>query len=87
MNIHEELAEIVTALRRERDAIHLKLHLLKAEARDEWHALEGKWNHLQQKAAGLGDATGEAAGDVAAAARLLGEELARGYHRIRDSLK
>jgi len=87
MTIQQELSQLVAALRRERDELHLKLHLLQAEARDEWHALEKKWNHLRQKAESVGDATGQSAGDVGAAARLLGEELRRGYQRIRDSMR
>ena len=48
----------------------------------EWHELERKWGKLESKAKELGDATAESSKEVAAAAKLLGEEIGAGFKRI-----
>lgn len=86
MALKQDLAHLAETLKVERDELRLRLHLLKAEGRDEWEQLEKQWQHFQQKAGSVGAVAGEAAGDVGAAARLLGEELRNGYRKIRGSL-
>lgn len=49
----------------------------------EWGELEGKLKLLRAKAGQAAEVAVDAAEDVAAAARLLGEEIARGYERLR----
>ncbi len=87
MMTKQDIADLVDSLKRERDELHLKLHLFKAEARDEWAELEKKWTHFQHKAGAANAAAGEAAGEIGAAMRLLGEEARTGYRKIRESLK
>jgi chromosome segregation ATPase len=86
-NIQRELSHLTENLRRERDELRLQAHLLKAELADEWHALEHRWDHFEQKAAKVSHVAADAAHEVGAAARLVGEELAQGYAKIRASLK
>lgn len=78
--------EILEKLRRQRDELRLKAHLGKAEARDEWEELEGKWNALKEKLKAAGGEAGEAKSDIGAAARDLASELKKGYERIREKL-
>jgi hypothetical protein len=87
MTIHQDLASLLETLQRERDELNLKLHLLKAETRDEWEKIEKQWHHFQHKAEAVGATAGQSAGEVGAAARLLGEEVRAGYRRIRDAIK
>ncbi len=83
----QDIAELVESLKRERDELHLQFHLFKAEARTEWAGLEEKLTHFQHKAHAASAAAGEAAGEVGAAAKLVGEEMRAGYRRIRETLK
>jgi len=79
-DIETRIDQMINDLKQERDELELKLKLAKLEANEEWVKLEAKIARLESKAKELGDVTAEASHDVAAAARLLGEE-------IRDSLK
>jgi hypothetical protein len=78
----KRIEKMVQHLRQERDELKVKLHLGKLDASDEWHELERKWGKLESKAKELGDATAESSKEVAAAAKLLGEEIGAGFKRI-----
>lgn len=83
MNPREELQKVVDALSTQRDELIVQAHLAKLEAEDEWRDLEVKLTQLRASAETVAD-TAEAVGhDVAAATKLLGEEIARGYDRLR----
>ena len=69
-----------------RDELKLKIHLAKAEARDEWKELETKWQHLLGRLDRMEDVSADAAGDVGKAVRKLMEELGEGYDRIRKTM-
>jgi phage shock protein A len=73
-------------LRQERDELRLKLHLGKAELKDEWETLERKWEQLEARMAGARDEAREASKEVGAALGLLADELGEAYKRIRARL-
>jgi uncharacterized protein YjbJ (UPF0337 family) len=79
----QDLEKLMATLAQQRDELKLQLHLAKAEAKDEWDALEGKWEQAQGKLAQVQTAAGESLEDVRAAASLLADELKNGYERIR----
>jgi hypothetical protein len=81
--LREELKKLEDTVLQQRDELRVKLHLAKADARDEWEELERKWAEAQVKFAQVQKAAGESSEGVEAAARLLGEELLKGYERIR----
>jgi hypothetical protein len=81
-----ELRKLLDELRRERDELRVKLHLAKADAKDEWDRLEHRWAHLLGKLEAAARETGKTAVEVGAALRLAAEELRKGYQRVRDSL-
>ena len=83
MAVREEMKKLEETLLQQRDELRVKLHLAKADARDEWEGLERKWAEAQTKFAQLQKSAGESMDDIEAAARLLGEELQKGYDRIR----
>lgn len=82
-NALRDLDELLDTLRRQRDMLKLKIHLARAEARDEWEELEKKWQHLSAKSAAARrrDAD-DVSKNVFAAAKVVAEELRRGYERI-----
>lgn len=81
--LREELKKLEEAVLQQRDELRVKLHLAKADARDEWEELERKWAEAQAKFALVRKAAGESSEGIESAARLLGEELLKGYERIR----
>jgi hypothetical protein len=73
----ESLQKLLDELRTQRDELKLKLHLAKADARDEFAELEKKFEQLRSKVAAAGADAGEAGGRIA-------EELRKGYERVRS---
>ena len=84
-SIHD-IEALMEGLKQQRDAIKVQLHLGKAEAKQEWEEMEKKLEHLRAKVKVVGDETQEASRDVLEAAKLLAEEIKRGYDRIRKKL-
>lgn len=78
--------EIMDKLRQERDELKLKAHLGKAELKDEWEALERKWERLEGRMEGAAEEAREASHEVGAAFGVLAEELGEAYRRIRARL-
>lgn len=83
MKAREDMQSLLDRLATERDELIVRAHLAKLEAREEWQELEAKLDELRGKAGQAADVAGDAGQDVAAAARLLGEEIAHGYERLR----
>lgn len=81
--LREEMKKLEDALLQQRDELRVKLHLAKADARDEWEELERKWGEVQGKFVQLQQTAGESMDEIESAARLLGEEILKGYERIR----
>ena len=78
--------ELIETLKRQRDELALKIHLGKAEARDEWEKLEKKLAELKAQAKPVGGAVQETAKGVGSALELAGDEIKKGYDRIRKLL-
>jgi hypothetical protein len=80
------ICHLIDDLKQQRDEINVKLHLAKAEVRDEWDKLEPKWEEVKGKMATVSEAAGQAAESVTAAAGLLADEIKEGYDRIKKAL-
>lgn len=80
------IEEKLALLKRERDELALKMHLAKAEARDEWKALEAKLDALDKRARPVAKAMGETAEGVGASLELAADEIKRGFAKIRKLL-
>ncbi len=78
--------EMIETLKRQRDQLALKIHLGKADAKDEWEKLEKKLAELTAQARPVGGAIGDTAKNVGSALELAGEEIKKGYERIRKLL-
>jgi predicted nucleic acid-binding Zn-ribbon protein len=82
----EFMKEEVEAIRQLRDELRVQAELGRADLRDQFRALESRWNHFEAKLrAAREDLRGDA-DDVREAARLLGRELREGYEHIRARL-
>ena len=76
------ISEMLDDLKQQRDELRLKYELAKLEANEEWIKLEKKLVKLEAKAHELGKATADASQDIAAAAKLLGEEIREGFKKV-----
>lgn len=85
--LRKQAMSLLESLRAERDELRVRLHLARAEVRDEWHALEQRWEHFESRARGAAEAAGASGREVGAALELLGEELRRGYARVRQAMR
>jgi predicted nucleic acid-binding Zn-ribbon protein len=86
MEPNERIQDAVEKLRQQRDELRLKMHLAKADARDEWEELEGKWESLKDRLKAAGGEASEASEDIGGALRGLASEIKKGYERIRNQL-
>ena len=77
---------LIDDLKQQRDEIRVRLHLVKAEAKEEWERLETKWEHVRGKMGVVGREAGKTAQEVGTALNLAVEELRRGYERVRKLL-
>ncbi len=77
---------LVGKLEQQRDELLLKIHLARAEARDEWDELEDKWQNLQQRLPEARKAASESADNIGAGLGLVAEEIGKAYKRLRDTL-
>src|SRR3569623_761767 len=74
--------ELLESLRRQRVMLKLKMHLARADARDDWAELEKKWQLLSAKSSSARRDAEDVSKNDFAAAKLVAEELRRGYERI-----
>lgn len=81
--LSKELAELQTM----RDELKVKLHLAAADARDQWDALERKWERAQEELARVGNHAKEPLEEIGSATRGLVDELKKGYARVKEQLK
>ena len=86
MDIHEEISQLNETLKRQRDELKLRIHLVGMEAREEWDKTEDKWVQFRGRHKELEKAGKESALDIGAALRLLGEEIRHAYDRVRKSI-
>jgi len=85
-DMSDKMDALLNSLKTERDELRVKLHLLKAEAKDEWDDVEKHWEHLEGKLGQLKDEAAESGEEIGAASRQLAEEIGKAYRRIRKTL-
>jgi hypothetical protein len=69
-----------------KDELKLKLHLAKADAQDEYHRLETKWQRLEEDLHRSASHAEEAARTVGVEARGLFDELKASYSKLKASI-
>ncbi|HEY7682219.1 MAG TPA: hypothetical protein VH879_06215 [Gemmatimonadales bacterium] len=79
-------AQTLSDLERERDELKLKIHLAKAEGRDELARLDEKISDLRQRTDAAGVEAKDAMGNVGEAAKKLVAEIKAGFDRVRKTL-
>ena len=69
------LDELISNLRQQRDELRVRVHLAKAEVRDEWDGLERRFLQLMDDYKPVREATEQTAANVWSALGLAGDEL------------
>lgn len=86
MDWHAKFQDVMSDLERERDELKLKLHLGKAEAKEELAKLEEKLAELKFRAGAAGSEAKSAMGEIGEAAGKLADEIKQGFDRVRKTL-
>lgn len=82
----ERITKAAEQLKQQRDELRVKLHLAKADAKDEWAKLEKQWEAMKPKLEAGREEAGKTAESVGAALSLAMEELKNGYERLKKRL-
>jgi ElaB/YqjD/DUF883 family membrane-anchored ribosome-binding protein len=80
------LDKLTSDLKQLRDEVELQMHLASADARDQFSELEHKWDGFRARAEVVGKASESAAEDIGEALEVLGDEIKKGYQKIRSLL-
>ena len=83
---HAAWQKLVADFERERDELKLRLHLAKAEGRDELDKLDARIAELRQRADAASSEAKDAMGDITEAAKKLAAEIRQGLDRVRKTL-
>ncbi|MBD3647835.1 MAG: hypothetical protein HUJ31_10380 [Pseudomonadales bacterium] len=82
----DRFERIMDDLKTHRDEINVRMHLARAELKDEWEELEDKLDYAQSKLKQLKKEGEQGAGEVHHALEVITDELSEAYRRIRDRL-
>jgi hypothetical protein len=82
----KDMETFIQKIEQQRDELLLKMHLAKADAKDEWAVAEKKWEQMKAKTPILANAGSESVKEVGAAVKLVGEEILHSYDRIKKIL-
>jgi len=80
------LGTIADDLKRQRDEVRLRMHLAKADLKEEWERLEEKWRHFERRAKEVRREARTTAAEVGTALHLAADELRKGYVRMRQQV-
>lgn len=78
----ERLHTDVEKLRQRRDELRVQVDLGKMDAKDAWHDVEKRWQHLEEKLRIIASESKGASGNVAEAAGLLIDEIRDGFAKV-----
>lgn len=87
MELPREFDSLAEKLKQQRDEINLRLHLASMEVKREWEQNEHKWEQFKTQLAEIRDAAEDKTEELAAATKVIGEELGNAYQRIVERLK
>lgn len=86
-DLRQALQRELDELARTRDELRVRIHLAKAEAKDEWHKLEDAFARVSSELARTAEDAKRPAGQIGSAARTLLDDLRRSYERIKGELR
>lgn len=87
MDLPREFDSLAEKLKQQRDLINVKLHLAGMDVRQEWEQNEHKWKQFKAQLAEIREEADDTTEELAAATKVIGEELGSAYRRIVERLK
>ncbi|HEX5409161.1 MAG TPA: hypothetical protein VFW89_05260 [Gemmatimonadaceae bacterium] len=84
--LHPRVQQLLDDLERQRDELRVRMHLARAEGREELAKLDEKLDELRVRAGRVRNEAQQAAGDISDAAKVLASEIREGFDRIRDAI-
>jgi len=84
--IESEIRSEIESLKAARDELRVQAHLGAAEVREAWESVEKNWSHLEGRLKVVGEATQESLEEIGSAAKILAEEVRRGFEHVRKLL-
>ncbi len=90
-DINDKFGDLIETLKQQRDELKVRMHLGSLDAKDEFEALEKKWEHWSAEAKAqakpLREVMEDSAKNVGSALELVLGEVKEGYERIKNQLK
>ncbi len=87
VDLKNELDELASTLKQQRDEIELQLHLASMDAKDEWQYAEKYWGQFIDALGIINDDTKEVSTELIHATKVIGDELIQVYKRILHSFQ
>jgi DNA repair exonuclease SbcCD ATPase subunit len=82
----DDINDFWEKLKAQRDEMKVQAHLARAEFRDEWDEVEIKWQKAEQKLQRVQDHAIETTTEMQRSAKVVMEEIASTYQRIKERL-
>jgi hypothetical protein len=82
----KKLDDLMHSLKQQWDELRVRAHLAKADIKDEWDKVERQFTRLMDDYKPTRDAANQTAVNVWSALLLTGEEVLKGFERIRKTL-
>ena len=82
----DDINDFWEKLKAQRDEMKVQAHLARAEFRDEWDEVEKKWQKAEQKLHHVQDQAIETTTEMQRSAKVVMEEIASTYQRIKERL-
>ena len=82
----DDINDFWEKLKAQRDEMKVQAHLARAEFRDEWDEVEKKWQKAEQKLKHVQDQAIETTAEMQRSAKVVMEEIASTYDRIKARL-
>jgi DNA repair exonuclease SbcCD ATPase subunit len=90
IGMSSDIEDFWEKLKTQRDEMKVQAHLARAEFRDEWNAVEEKWQKAEQAFDRVQDraieTTAETTAEMQHSAKVIMEEIASTYDRIKERL-
>jgi DNA repair exonuclease SbcCD ATPase subunit len=86
IDMSDDINDFWEKLKVQRDEMKVQAHLARAEFRDEWDEVEKKWQKAEQKLQRVQDHAIETTTEMQRSAKVVMEEIASTYQRIKDRL-
>ncbi len=84
--LRDQLDQVITKLKQDRDELKLHIHLGNMEAKDDYDRISRKVDQLTDQYEPVKDAVEDAAENVFSALGLVADELKVGFERVRKTI-